>query len=124
MGHQSNPVSYYVYVDNIKPIIATNISNNQLTYSVFDNCQITHKYIRWETYESSYSPWSLLPNHSAFIPNSLDGSVLRAHLLIEDELGNLETSTTQWIQTNGSIPRISIYELSDFYGSFATPTSR
>ena len=47
MGHQSNPVSYYVYVDNIKPIIATNISNNELTYSVYDNCQITHKYIRW-----------------------------------------------------------------------------
>ena len=121
MGQQSNSVFYNVYVDNIKPIITTNISNNELIYSVFDNCQIAQKYIRWETYDSFYTPWSLLLNHSAYIPNSLDGSILRAHLLVEDELGNSESSTTAWIQTNGSIPRISIYELSDFYGAYASP---
>lgn len=121
MGYQSNAVSYDVYVDNIKPAITTNISNNELVYSVYDSCQITQKLIRWETYQGFLSPWSLLPNQSVYTPNSLDGSVLRAHLLVEDEIGNSETSTTQWMQTNGSLPRISIYELSDFYGTYASP---
>ena len=121
MGFSSNISQWSIFVDDFAPVVNATLSGDQLQLSVDDDCQITETLVRWETYNGNLSSWYQITNGTSFAPSSLNGSIIRAQIQSEDELGNTATSTTQWAHTNGSVPFTSIFELSDTHGSFVAP---
>jgi len=121
MGLSSNISQWAVLIDDSGPVVNATLVNNQLLYTVEDDCQVSETLVRWETYDGNLSSWYQVTNGTSSVPSFLNGSIIRAHVLAEDELGNTASSMTQWAQTNGSLPFTLLYERSDTYGVFAAP---
>lgn len=121
MGLSSNVSQWAVFIDDFGPVVNATLVNNQLLYTVEDDCQISETLVRWETYNSNLSSWYQVTNGTESVPEFLNGSIIRAHVLAEDELGNTASSMTQWSNTNGSLPFTLLYERSDMHGGFAAP---
>jgi|GEM_PF-3114237 len=121
MGHSSNISQWTVLIDDSEPVVNATLVDNQLLYTVEDDCQVSETLVRWETYNGNLTSWYQVTNGSVSVPSYLNGSIIRAHVQAEDELGNTAVSLTQWAQTNGSMPFTLLYELSDILAGFAAP---
>ena len=121
MGLSSNISQWAVLIDDSGPVVNATLVNNQLIYTVEDDCQVSETLVRWETYDGNLSSWYQVTNGTGSVPSFLNGSIIRAHVQAEDELGNTASSMTQWAQTNGSLPFTLLYERSDIHGGFAAP---
>ena len=121
MGFSSNVTQWNIFVDDSPPVVNATLSSNQLQYTLQDDCQVSETLVRWEAYNGNLSSWYQVTSGVTYAPSFLNGSIIRAHIQAEDELGNTVVYTTEWAQTNGSMPFTSVYELSNTQGTFATP---
>ena len=54
---------------------------------------------------------------------ALNGSIIRAQIKAEDNIGNTNYATTSWVNTNGSMPYSTVSILSDHVGSLISNES-
>ena len=116
-GLSSSNQNWTVSVDSIQPLIQASLNSTDLQINSSDSCGISSMQYRWETLNGQAYGWINSQNATISVPVALNGSIIRAQIKAEDNIGNTNYATTSWVNTNGSMPYSTVSILSDHLGS-------
>lgn len=120
-GLFSNSTSWNIKVDSTPPQVSTTYNQTELFISSVDQCGVSSTQVKWEQFNGATSSWYQVTTPSVFIPESLNGSIVRAKVQSTDLLGNQIQTLTNWMNTNASNPTTQILLISSHFNQMIAP---
>ena len=122
-GYFSVNTTFNVTVDTLLPSLSASLNASTLSVNSTDSCGVSSILARWETLVGTTTGWITLQGGFLSIPNSLNGSIVRAQVRSTDVIGNTANLNTAWVNTNGSSPYSTVTVLSNRLGSVLSSNS-
>ena len=120
-GLHSNSTSWNITIDSTPPQVSAVYNQTELFITSFDECGVSSTQVKWEQFDGTLSSWYQVTTPSIFIPESLNGSIVRAKIRSTDILGNQIQTLTNWINTNASNPTTQVLIVSSNINQFIAP---
>jgi hypothetical protein len=120
-GLYSTPTSWNVTIDSSPPQLSTTSNQTELFVNSFDDCGVSSTQVKWEQFDGTLSSWYQVTTPSIFIPESLNGSIVRATVQSTDLLGNQIQVLSNWMNTNASNPTTQIFMMSSYINQLIGP---